>query len=160
MTSVSQYSSYTKKMLEQGYGYRVSGKGFRDLEDMLYREAVTLGNIHVPIEVAKKVGMYEYYGCEVEDYYTVEDLRAGQPYPTHFITDIVKRVKKKWGEGRVVWLATKEVVEERYVKELGFGHKKDIRKITIPDEAKILSDLGHDGALFFIPEGVFERYYP
>jgi len=146
-----EHNNFTKKMIANGYGYRTGHPHLSDLKDLLYKEVVELRNFHVIRDLADSLGVERLEGgTEIDEIYSEEAVLDGVIVDPTDINDLAKKARKKWGKGKAVWLSTKEGVEERYIKELGFG--KELYLVRLPSDAKVISELGQDGTLFYVPE--------
>lgn len=58
-----------------------------------------------------------------------------------------QELRTKYPEAKGIWLTSKEAATKLYCE----GNKPE--KYTIPECAKVISDLGYDGTLFLIPKG-------
>jgi len=140
-------SGVTQEMINRGYGYRTGGHGFATLKDLLHTEVLELRNFHVIRELCDVIGVKKYKGAIIDEMFSEDALLNGAPVDPFILDDISDIAETKFGKGKVVWLGTKKNVRTFY-QRITDGI---LKKYVIPEDARVISDLGCEGALFYYP---------
>ena len=137
----------TRSLLEAGSGYRddaVYGDGVTDIARVTDYETFELGNTDIPATVLELHGDLLTDG-EKEILERCASCGDDARYEfRHEFSGIIARIARKAAgcpDPQCLWLASREAVENIY-------HGSDIRKVMIPADACVLSDIGQYGALF------------